>query len=82
MPGAYSADLRERVLLMGARGRLRRAKIAALVQVAASTVYRGLQAWRREGRRAAKPHAGAAAGRGGAGEAGAHRRRDQRAEPG
>ena len=58
MPGAYSADLRERVLLLGARGRLSRARIAALFQVAESTVYRWLQTWRREGRGTAKPHAG------------------------
>jgi transposase len=63
MPGAYSADLRERVLLMGARGRLSRARIAALFQVAESTVYRWLQTWRREGRREAKPHAGGPAPR-------------------
>jgi transposase len=62
MAGAYSADLRERVLLVCARGRLSRAKIAALFQVAESTVYRWLQAWRSEGRGEAKPHAGTAAG--------------------
>ena len=45
-----------------ARGRLSRAKIAALFQVAESTVYRWLQAWRSEGRGEAKPHAGTAAG--------------------
>ena len=59
MPGAYSADLRERVLLLGARGRLSRARIAALFQVAESTVYRWLQTWRRE----PKPHAGGPAPR-------------------
>jgi transposase len=58
MPEAYSADLRERVLLACTRGRLSRARIAALFQVAESTVYRWLQAWRREGRGTAKPHAG------------------------
>ena len=58
MAGAYSADLRERVLLTCARGRLSRARIAALFQVAESTVYRWLQTWRTEGRREAKPHAG------------------------
>src|SRR5688500_15903876 len=63
MAGAYSADLRERVLLVCARGRLSRAKIAALFQVAESTVYRWLQAWRSEGRGAAKPHAGGPAPR-------------------
>jgi transposase len=63
MPGAYSADLRERVLLVCTRGRLSRAKIAALFQVAESTVYRWLQTWRRAGRREAKPHAGGPAPR-------------------
>jgi transposase len=63
MAGAYSADLRERVLLTCARGRLSRAKIAALFQVAESTVYRWLQTWRREGRCEAKPHAGGPAPR-------------------
>jgi hypothetical protein len=38
MPGSYSGDLRERVLLACERGRLSRAKIAALFQVAESTV--------------------------------------------
>ena len=63
MAGAYSADLRERVLLVCERGRLSRAKIAALFQVAESTVYRWLQTWRKEGRCAAKPHAGGPAPR-------------------
>ena len=58
MAGAYSADLRGRVLLACERGRLSRTRIAALFQVAESTVDRWLQAWRREGRGAAKPHAG------------------------
>jgi len=63
MPGAYSADLRERVLLACARGRLSRAKIAKAFQVAESTVYRWLQTWRTEARREAKPHAGGPAPR-------------------
>src|SRR4029453_8405859 len=58
MPGSYSRDLRERVLLACERGRLSRAKIAVLFQVAESTVYRWLQTWRKEGRCEAKPHAG------------------------
>src|SRR4051812_26740386 len=57
MPGAYSADLRQRVLLACAHGRLSRGKVTRLFQVAESTVYRWLQAWRREGRCQAKPHA-------------------------
>lgn len=63
MPGPYSRDLRERVLLVCERGRLSRAKIAKLFQVAESTVYRWLQTWRSEGRREAKPHAGGPAPR-------------------
>ena len=58
MPGPYSGDLRDRVLSACERGRLSRAKIAALFQGAESTVHRWLQTWRSEGRRAAKPHAG------------------------
>lgn len=63
MPGAYSADLRQRVLLACECGRLSRAKVARLFQVAESTVYRWLQTWRSEGRREAKPHAGGPAPR-------------------
>jgi transposase len=63
MPGAYSTDLRERVLLACERGRLSRAKIARMFQVAESTVYRWLQTWRSQGRRQAKPHAGGPAPR-------------------
>ena len=63
MPGAYSADLRERVLLACERGRLSRAKVARLFQVAESLVHRWLQTWRREGRRQATPHAGGPAPR-------------------
>jgi transposase len=51
------------VLLACERGKLSRAKIAALFQVAESTVYRWLQTWRREGRREAKPYAGGPAPR-------------------
>jgi transposase len=63
MPEPYSGDLRERVLSACERGRLSRAKIAAVFQVAESTVYRWLQTWRREERREAKPHAGGPAPR-------------------
>jgi transposase len=63
MPGAYSADLRERVLLACEQGRLSRAKIARVFRVAESTVHRWLQTWRREGRCQAKPHAGGPAPR-------------------
>jgi transposase len=50
--------LRERALLACARGQLSRAKIAALFHVGESTLYRWLETWRGEGRRAAKPHGG------------------------
>ena len=40
MPRAYSADLRERVLRPCARGRLSRARIAALFGVGTSTLFR------------------------------------------
>jgi transposase len=63
MPGAYSADLRQRVLLAGERGRLSRARLAAVFQIGESTVYRWLQIWRTGGRREAKPHAGGPAPR-------------------
>jgi transposase len=66
MPGAYSTDLRERVLLACERGRLSRAKIAKLFQVGETTLSRWLQAWRVDGRRAAKPPAGGPAPRLGA----------------
>jgi transposase len=58
MPKPYSSDLRERVLRACARGKLSRAKIAVMFQVAESTLYRWLETWRSEGRREAKPHAG------------------------
>jgi transposase len=58
MPKPYSSDLRERVLQACARGKLSRAKIAALFHVGEGTLYRWLETWRTEGRRAAKPHAG------------------------
>ena len=63
MPGAYSADLRERVLLACEHGKLSRARIAKVFRVAESTVHRWLQTWRSEGRREAKPHAGGPAPR-------------------
>jgi transposase len=58
MPGAYSADLRERVLRACERGGPGRAEVAAMFAVGETTVYRWLQAWRAEGRREARPHAG------------------------
>ena len=63
MPGAYSADLRERVLLACEHGKLSRARIAKVFRVAESTVYRWLQTWRTEARREAKPPAGGPAPR-------------------
>jgi transposase len=58
MPRAYTADLRGRVLLACGQGGLSRARVAALFRVGESTVHRWLRAWREEGRREAKPHAG------------------------
>lgn len=58
MARAYAADLRERVLVACERGGLSRAALAALFKVGQSTLYRWQQAWRAEGRRAAKPHKG------------------------
>ena len=63
MPGAYSADPRERVLRACERGGLSRAEVAAMFAVGETTVYRWLQAWRAEGRREARPHAGGPAPR-------------------
>lgn len=56
MARAYTAELRERVLSACERGGLSRASIAVLFGVGESTLYRWQQAWRTEGRRAAKPH--------------------------
>ncbi len=63
MPKPYSSDLRERVLQACASSKLSRAKIAAMFQVAESTVHRWLETWRSEGRCQAKPHAGGPAPR-------------------
>jgi len=63
MGRAYTAELRERVLLACERGGLSRSRIAGLLGVGESTVYRWQQTWRAEGRRAAKPHAGGPAPR-------------------
>jgi transposase len=58
MPRPYSADLRERALVACEEGRLSRAAIAAQFRIGETTLYRWLQEWRAEGRRACKPHAG------------------------
>ena len=63
MARPYMADLRERVLLACERGGLSRSRIADLFGVGESTVYRWQQAWRAEGRRQPKPHAGGPAPR-------------------
>src|SRR5690242_17807108 len=57
MPKAYSADLRERVLLAGEAG-LPPGVIAGRFGVGLSTVYLWRQQARAEGRRCAKPHGG------------------------
>src|SRR3954453_23442202 len=58
MARAYTAELRDRVLRACERGRLSRARVAALFGVGESTLYRWQQTWRTEGRREARPHAG------------------------
>ena len=63
MPRPYSTDLRERALRACERGRLSRARIAALFGVGEATLYRWQQQARQEGRRQAKPHAGGPAPR-------------------
>lgn len=63
MARAYTAELRERVLLACERGGLSRSAIAKLFGVGESTLCRWRQIWRTEGRREARPHAGGPAPR-------------------
>ena len=63
MARPYTADLRDRVLLACERDGPSRSRIAGLFGVGEGTVYRWQQAWRAEGRREAKPHAGGPAPR-------------------
>jgi len=63
MARAYTAELRDRVLRACERGGLSRTRVAALFGVGESTLHRWRQAWRTEGRREAKPHAGGPAPR-------------------
>ena len=63
MARAYTAELRDRVLRACERGGLSRGAIAKLFGVGESTLYRGQQTWRTEGRREARPHAGGPAPR-------------------
>src|SRR4051812_10899178 len=63
MPRPYSADLRRRVLRACERGRLSRARIAAMFGVGATTLFRWQQQARDEGRREAKPPRGGPAPR-------------------
>ena len=58
MPRAYSADLRERVLVAGERREGTQAAIACRFRVSEATVENWLRQARREGRRGPKPHAG------------------------
>src|SRR3712207_6836289 len=63
MARADTAELRERVLLACERGGPSRASVAVLFGVGESTLCRWRQAWRTQGRREAKPHAGGASQR-------------------
>ena len=54
---AYSADLRERLVRAVERGHSARSQ-AKVFEVSASTAVKWVQAYRREGRAEAKPHAG------------------------
>jgi hypothetical protein len=58
MPKACSADLRERVLAAVEEGAARR-EAAERFEVSPSSAVKWFQAWEREGRRTAKPAAGA-----------------------
>ena len=58
MPRAYSADLRERVLVASERREGTQAAIARRFGVCEATVENWLRQARREGRRGPKPHAG------------------------
>jgi transposase len=63
MARAYTAELRERVLLACERGGLSRSRIADLFGVGESTLYRWCRIRRTEGRREAKARAGGPAPR-------------------
>ncbi len=58
MPGAYSADLRERVLKACEAAEAERAEIARRYRISEATLYGWWKQWKAEGRREAKPHAG------------------------
>lgn len=61
MPGPYSVDLRERVIVACEEDRLTRHEIAELYKVGESTIYEWLQRWRTTGSFAPKPHTGGTA---------------------
>ena len=60
MPGAYSADLRERVLEACEAAEVERGEIARRYRISEATLYGWWKQWKAEGRRRAKPHAGGA----------------------
>ena len=63
MARAYTAELRDRALRACAQAGLSRASVAVLFGVGRSTLYRWQEAWQRERRRQARPHAGGPAPR-------------------
>ena len=58
MPGAYSQDLRERVIEAAAKTGISIRKVARRFEVSASTAIKWVQRWREAGSMAAKPTGG------------------------
>ena len=61
MPGAYSMDLRKRVIAACEAGELTRAQVAAQFQVGEATLYEWLRRLRATGSLAPTPHGGGTA---------------------